>query len=99
MTVVGWPHMSVRMPQLHLEPSGVSKFPQSERNEGRAGTTPGNGDRLPIRPIALLGASEPKVSVVMPAKNEALNLPYVFAGLPQDLHEVILVDGGSRTTR
>ena len=38
---------------------------------------------------------EPTVSVVIPAKNEALNLPYVFAGLPRDLYEVILVDGGS----
>jgi len=38
---------------------------------------------------------EPTVSIVIPAKNEALNLPHVFAGLPRDLHEVILVDGGS----
>ncbi len=38
---------------------------------------------------------EPTVSVVIPAKNEALNLPHVFAGLPRDLYEVILVDGGS----
>ena len=39
--------------------------------------------------------SEPTVSVVIPAKNEARNLPYVFAGLPSELHEVILVDGDS----
>jgi glycosyltransferase involved in cell wall biosynthesis len=38
---------------------------------------------------------EPTVSVVIPAKNEALNLPHVFSGLPRDLYEVILVDGGS----
>ncbi len=38
---------------------------------------------------------EPTVSVVIPAKNEALNLPHVFEGLPRDLYEVILVDGGS----
>ncbi|MGO8861238.1 MAG: glycosyltransferase family 2 protein, partial [Acidimicrobiales bacterium] len=38
---------------------------------------------------------EPTVSVVIPAKNEALNLPHVFAGLQHDLHEVILVDGDS----
>lgn len=37
----------------------------------------------------------PTVSVVIPALNEAANLPYVFADLPADLHEVILVDGGS----
>jgi glycosyltransferase involved in cell wall biosynthesis len=33
------------------------------------------------------------VSVVIPTYNEAKNLPYVFALLPPDLHEVILVDG------
>jgi glycosyltransferase involved in cell wall biosynthesis len=38
---------------------------------------------------------DPKVSVVMPALNEAANLPHVFARLPADLFEVILVDGGS----
>ncbi|BCJ42099.1 hypothetical protein GCM10010168_65230 [Actinoplanes ianthinogenes] len=37
---------------------------------------------------------EPIVSVVVPALNEARNLPHVFARLPQ-VDEVILVDGGS----
>jgi glycosyltransferase involved in cell wall biosynthesis len=39
--------------------------------------------------------SEPTVSVVIPAKNEAKNLPHVFADLPAEFHEVILVDGDS----
>ena len=39
--------------------------------------------------------AEPTVSVVIPAKNEAMNLPLVFADLPENLHEVILVDGNS----
>jgi glycosyltransferase involved in cell wall biosynthesis len=39
--------------------------------------------------------SEPTVSIVIPAKNEAKNLPHVFAALPFDLYEVILVDGDS----
>jgi glycosyltransferase involved in cell wall biosynthesis len=38
---------------------------------------------------------EPTVSVVIPAKNEAQNLPLVFAGLEATDYEVILVDGGS----
>ncbi len=38
---------------------------------------------------------EPLVSVVIPAKNDALNLPRALGGLQHDLHEVILVDGGS----
>ena len=37
----------------------------------------------------------PRVSVVIPALNEAANLPYVLARLPADLFEVILVDGHS----
>jgi glycosyltransferase involved in cell wall biosynthesis len=38
---------------------------------------------------------EPRISVVIPAKNEALNLPHVFAALVGNFHEVILVDGDS----
>jgi glycosyltransferase involved in cell wall biosynthesis len=37
----------------------------------------------------------PTVSVVIPAKNEARNLPHVLEALPAGLHEVILVDGNS----
>ena len=39
--------------------------------------------------------ADPKVSVVIPALNEARNLPYVLARLPAEMHEVILVDGHS----
>src|SRR5436190_19949848 len=38
---------------------------------------------------------QPRVSVVIPALNEAENIPLVFAKLPEDLYEVILVDGAS----
>jgi glycosyltransferase involved in cell wall biosynthesis len=37
----------------------------------------------------------PRVSVVVPTYNEAANLPHVFALLPEDVHEVIVVDGRS----
>jgi glycosyltransferase involved in cell wall biosynthesis len=39
--------------------------------------------------------SSPRVSVVVPALNEAQNLPHVFTRMPRDVHEVILVDGNS----
>ncbi len=39
--------------------------------------------------------AHPRVSVVVPTFNEAKNLPHVFALLPDDLHEVIVVDGRS----
>ena len=37
----------------------------------------------------------PSVSVVVPALNEARNIPHVFERIPADVHEVILVDGYS----
>lgn len=40
-------------------------------------------------------AQGPRISVVIPTLNEARNLPHVFAGMPADVHEVIVVDGHS----
>jgi glycosyltransferase involved in cell wall biosynthesis len=37
----------------------------------------------------------PRVSVVIPTLNEARNLPHVFARMPPNTHEVIVVDGHS----
>ncbi|WP_433791494.1 glycosyltransferase family 2 protein [Actinoplanes sp. CA-252034] len=37
---------------------------------------------------------EPRISVIVPALNEARNIPHVFARLPQ-VDEIVLVDGGS----
>ena len=39
--------------------------------------------------------TEPTVSIVIPAKNEALNLPHVLGALDDNYHEIFLVDGGS----
>lgn len=41
------------------------------------------------------GPFSASVSVVVPAMNEAANLPHVFATLPRWIDEVILVDGNS----
>jgi hypothetical protein len=40
-------------------------------------------------------SSSPTVSVVIPALNEERNLPHVFAKLPANVTQVIVVDGGS----
>ena len=45
--------------------------------------------------IADVVADCPRVSVVIPTRNEARNLPHVFRDMPPDVHEVILVDGRS----
>ena len=47
------------------------------------------------RVIPLRGRTTPRVSVVVPARNEARNLPHVLGALPADIFEVILVDGRS----
>ena len=49
------------------------------------------GTQEQLRPVQ----SDPTVSVVIPAKNEARNFPHVLAGLPKGRYEVILVDGES----
>jgi glycosyltransferase involved in cell wall biosynthesis len=41
------------------------------------------------------GGRRPSLSVIIPTLNEAQNLPHVFALLPPDVHEVIVVDGHS----
>jgi len=45
--------------------------------------------------VSMAGPAGPRVSVVIPALNEARNLPYVFDRLPEDVFEVVLVDGDS----
>ena len=41
------------------------------------------------------GASRPTISVVIPALNEAANLPHVLTRVPMSVDEVVLVDGHS----
>jgi glycosyltransferase involved in cell wall biosynthesis len=50
---------------------------------------------LPYRPISAELAITARVSVIIPARNEAANLPHVFCTLPQWVDEIILVDGHS----
>jgi glycosyltransferase involved in cell wall biosynthesis len=61
---------------------------------GRFGMTPGKVQQQTHRRLRA-EQPEPKVSVVIPAKNEAMNLPHVLGGLSRDIYEVILVDGNS----
>ena len=49
-----------------------------------------------VRTFNYLGAGHmlmSSVSVVVPALNEARNIPHVFSRIPADVHEVVLVDG------
>ena len=47
------------------------------------------GSRRDTRPAV------PRVSVVIPTLNEAANLPHVLCDLPEDIYELVLVDGNS----
>jgi glycosyltransferase involved in cell wall biosynthesis len=42
-----------------------------------------------------LNQGQPRVSVVIPARNEARNIAHVLATLPAGIYEVLLVDGSS----
>jgi glycosyltransferase involved in cell wall biosynthesis len=53
------------------------------------------GESLRLLDEVANAIASPRVSVVIPARNEASNLPSVLARLPADLFEVILVDGHS----
>jgi glycosyltransferase involved in cell wall biosynthesis len=55
------------------------------RTEEAAGSTPQGSSE----------ATSPQVSVVIPALNEAENLPAVLATIPKDVFEIVLVDGAS----
>jgi glucose-1-phosphate cytidylyltransferase len=48
-----------------------------------------------VAPTVVEQFAYPTVSVVIPAKNEAKNLPAVLPRIPRWVHEVILVDGNS----
>lgn len=51
-------------------------------------------DMADIEPIPR-DRPQPKVSVVIPALNEERNLPHVAAGIPDDIDEIVFVNGDS----
>jgi glycosyltransferase involved in cell wall biosynthesis len=58
----------------------------------RSATSTGDPER---RLVAVHDRSRPRISVVVPARNEAANLPHVLSALPPEVYEVVLVDGHS----
>ena len=50
---------------------------------------------LDRRLVVVHDRATPRISVVVPARNEASNLPHVLAAIPPEVYEVILVDGNS----
>lgn len=48
-----------------------------------------------VKPVTVVPFDVPLVSVVIPAKNEAKNLPHILPRIPDLVGEVLLVDGNS----
>jgi len=65
----------------------------SSRGHGHLSTMVRGDDELVVIPDLFL--SSVRVSVIIPTLNEAANLPHVFARLPPEVAEVIVVDGHS----
>ncbi|MBJ7458408.1 MAG: glycosyltransferase family 2 protein [Thermoleophilaceae bacterium] len=76
----------------------IARHPEIERiHRASASRSRGMLVDTPIKDLngnGLLTRS-PRVSVVVPARNEARNLPYVFERIPRDVYEIVLVDGDS----
>jgi hypothetical protein len=89
------------------EPAGTTEVPTPRNGtalHGEPGTQLERGADLQpapapapsYRPVADGMAIAPTITVVIPVKNEAANLPDVFATLPDWIDEVVLVDGRSQ---
>lgn len=80
-------------------PGGSTPRPRGAANKTVSPNgSDGNSAKLThslYRPVDAGFAIAPAVSVVIPCKNEARNLPIVFATLPEWISEVVLVDGQS----
>ena len=86
------------LPSLPGLPSGpwpsVGEQPDRAFSNGN-GHSAQHGTQRSYRPVSDGLAIAPTVSVVIPAMNEAANLPEVFATLPGWIDQVVLVDGHS----
>jgi glycosyltransferase involved in cell wall biosynthesis len=72
--------------------SAVLRPPGQQARPAAATAGPVTAEREPARPAAE-AVPWSRVSVIIPALNEARNLPHVFALIPPGVHEVVLVDG------
>jgi glycosyltransferase involved in cell wall biosynthesis len=88
--MVQWDEEGLSSTQLEMLREPELEEPELERPHN--GSSHSFGARRAVASLTPLG---PRVSVVIPALNEAENLAYAFSRLPEGLHEVILVDGHS----
>jgi glycosyltransferase involved in cell wall biosynthesis len=75
----------------------LAMSPEITKHNGKTHSSPLRSMPPPssFTPVTPHLAISPTVSVVVPAMNEAENLPHVFATIPQWIDEIVLVDGNS----
>lgn len=76
--------------------SGTWLSGQVETTESNAAQHVAFHRRREDRRPGLSSSSRPRVTVVVPAMNEELNLPHVLPRIPKWVDEIILVDGNSK---
>jgi glycosyltransferase involved in cell wall biosynthesis len=79
-------------PNGNPEPAVPTVLMSPGRQARPAASDPVTAEGEPTRPSAET-VPWSRVSVIVPALNEARNLPHVFALIPPGVHEVVLVDG------
>ncbi|NYI08117.1 glycosyltransferase family 2 protein [Allostreptomyces psammosilenae] len=98
VTALDGPEAAGRPPHPAATTTGgtasTTRSPRPAARATEAGGVP-RTRRPRFRPVSPDLAISPRVSVVVPAMNEADNLPHVFATLPEWVHEIVLVDGNS----
>lgn len=80
------------------EPDLLTQYEKSAVSNGAPASLSSRADksrRAEYRPISSALAIAPTVSVVIPVKNEARNLPLALGSLPDWVNEIVLVDGHS----
>jgi glycosyltransferase involved in cell wall biosynthesis len=81
-------------PSLNGNPDPtVLRPPSRQARPAAVAADPVTAEREPTRPPSAETVPWSRVSVIIPALNEARNLPHVFALIPPGVHEVVLVDG------
>jgi hypothetical protein len=83
-------------PRIHVEGQAVAaRRPQLYTIDEQGTRHEVASHRRPPGEVRSVEQPRPRVSVIVPAMNEAKNLPHVLPHIPTDVHEVILVDGRS----
>ena len=88
-------------PAMHSQSNGAGQAPalQALAADQVVGQTDGGAPDMTAAPRSPISAAaeahHPSISVIIPALNEAANLPYVLPALPAIASEVVLIDGHS----